>query len=55
MLAVVVMVDVGVLLPQPQTASSRAIANRITSFFMNLPDLGITMRIERCGRMRQWM
>jgi hypothetical protein len=50
----VVVVEV-VLPPQPQTAISSANTNRIASFFMYLPDFGVTTRIERCGLSRQWM
>jgi hypothetical protein len=52
---VVAVVEAGVLLPQPHTASSSASTNRIASFFMYLPDFGVTTRIERCGQSRQWM
>jgi hypothetical protein len=43
----------GLLFPQPQTAIASPSA--IASFFMNLPEIGIFMRIERCGQGRQWM
>jgi hypothetical protein len=46
----------GLVVPQPQTASSSTSNIRIARIF-NLPSLnwGSPMRIERCGQGRQWM
>src|SRR5580704_7391227 len=61
-LAVVVVMVEGVLLAQPQTASSSANASRANFFMYRLyrPGIGITtersiLRIERCRQPRQWM
>src|ERR1035438_9132567 len=48
------------LLPHPQTIHSSAKSTSAASFFIRRPwdwdqYFGITMRIERCRRARQWM
>jgi hypothetical protein len=52
---VFVTVEVLLVAPHPQTASSSARAATRANFFIQHPSIGITTRIERCGQSRQWM